>query len=194
MERGVGLPTAEKKDSQGICFLGKVTLDEFLRAYIPPKRGLVLNVAGQKIGEHNGAHFYTIGQRQGIGNIKHQKGNTIHKPVYVAAKDISQNIVIVADGSEHPALYRQEVELVDVNFVKPDPAGNIRTNGSTKVLARVRYRQPLVEARLYRPETSNTQFETHRLVFSHPIKFVAPGQSAVFYTEGGEMLGGGVIK
>ncbi|TSC81678.1 MAG: tRNA-specific 2-thiouridylase, partial [Parcubacteria group bacterium Gr01-1014_20] len=63
--RKAGLPTAEKKDSQGICFVGKVTLDDFLKEYLPEKRGEVFSVSGEKLGEHNGAHFYTIGQRQG---------------------------------------------------------------------------------------------------------------------------------
>ncbi len=181
--RRAGLPTAEKKDSQGICFLGRVAIADFVGQYIPEKRGMVVSTAGEEIGEHAGAHLYTIGQRQGIGNIKHQKGNRVHVPVYVAEKHIEANTIVVAQGPDHPALYRAEIELADVNLI--GEMGGF--SPEAPVLARVRYRQPLAKARVEK-HTSGI-----RIVFDEPQKFVAPGQSAVFYSESGELLGGGVI-
>lgn len=185
--RKAGLPTAEKKDSQGICFLGKVSLVDFLKLYIPEKPGPVLDLAGRKIGEHQGAHFYTIGQRQGIGNVKHQKGIQIHAPLYVAEKDVDKNTIVVAESAENPALYRQEINLRDVNFLQPANNKKIKM----AVYARVRYRQPLAEAELVKILSSKS--ETWSLIFKNAQKFVAPGQSAVFYSSKGELLGGGVI-
>lgn len=186
-----GLPTADKKDSQGICFLGKVTIPDFLKDYLPEKKGLVLNEVGEKIGEHIGAHFYTIGQRQGIGNIKHQRGNKIHKPVYVVSKNIKDNTVIVAEEG-NDLLRVKEVILTGVNFVNQNDESRIENYGEITVLARVRYRQLLFEAKLQRVWNSDLRFKNidnlvsskkkkFKLVFDKPQKFVAIGQSAVFY-------------
>lgn len=173
------LSTAEKKDSQGICFLGKVTLADFLKDYIPSERGEVLTTNGEKVGEHEGAEFYTIGQRHvGVGGLA--------RPHYVAEKDVEKNTVVVAGGSENPALYRKEIELADVSFVSSQHS-NILKNVGVSVLARVRYRQPLAKAGIMKHESGI------KLVFDEPQKFVAPGQSAVFYSNKGELLGGGVI-
>ncbi len=193
-----GLPTAEKKDSQGICFLGKVNLDDFLKKYIPEKRGDVLlalsraegDIIYKKIGKHKGAHFYTIGQRHGLGI-----GGS-EKPYYVAEKNVKKNIIVVAEGDDNPALCKKEIELTDVNFINPVNS-QILENLRINILTRVRYRQPLVSAIL--------KIENYKLKikFDTPVKFVAPGQSAVFYKEdpsinsgrsrGLRMLGGGVI-
>ena len=200
--RRAGLPTADKKDSQGICFLGMVSMDEFLDKYIPKRKGDVLDAKGKKIGEHIGAHFYTIGQRQGIGNIKHQKGNQTHKPVYVSRKDVRKNVVVVEEEGS-PALYRSVARLSDLNIINPiGPKKDKRTK--INVWARVRYRQPLAPAVLEKSQAPNSKYQTWKLVFKEPQKFVAEGQSAVFYlpvrsgTKGGDknglvMLGGGVI-
>ena len=210
MAREFGLPTAEKKDSQGICFLGKVTLDKFLSQYIPEKRGLVLTAAGEKIGEHKGAHFYTIGQRHiSIANrqspIVNREEN--FKPCYVAEKDIKTNTLVVVEDDENPALYRKEIELTDVNFITSFLPFLIRASKGMEVLARIRYRQPLVKATLIftddikisadiknkNPRKSALKSASIRVLFEKPQKAVAPGQSAVFYDEKGGMLGGGVI-
>lgn len=183
--RRAKLPTAEKKDSQGICFLGQVKLEDFLKDYIPQRRGAVLSLAGEKIGEHSGAQFYTIGQRHGVGNLKHAKGNRIHAPLYVAAKNVRKNTLTVAEGADHEALYRKEVKVAGANWL--GKAGSVPAGG-LKVLARVRYRQPLAPARLLKTGKGL------KLVFDAPQKFVAEGQSAVWYSKNGEMLGGGVIK
>ncbi len=185
--RKAGLPTAEKKDSQGICFLGKVTLNEFLKQYIPAKRGKVLSANGKVLGEHQGAHFYTIGQRHiGISNqASITRGAHEVKPVYVAEKDVKTNILVMAEGGNNPALYKKEIELVGVNFINPI------TNYQLPIIvyARVRYRQPLAGATFYKLTA-----KSYKLLFEKPQKAVALGQSAVFYSKDGEMLGGGVIK
>lgn len=179
LARKFGLPNAEKKDSQGICFLGQVTLKEFLGNYLPQKKGLVLNTSGTIIGEHDGAYFYTIGQRNGLGI----GGNK--KPVYVAEKDVKENAILVAEEND-PALYRKEIELRNVNLINSE----LRIKNHElriPVLARVRYRQPLAKALFI------IQDSLFKLIFNKPQKFVASGQSAVMYDSNGKMLGGGVI-
>ncbi len=176
-----GLPNAEKKDSQGICFLGQVTLKDFLGNYIPEKMGLVLNSAGETVGKHSGAYFYTIGQRRIGVNLQPTTNN--QQPFYVASKDVKTNTVVIA-SEDDPMLYKKEIELRDVNLVNMElslPPGRAGGRGiknkelSVPVLARVRYRQPLVPASFV---IHNSLF---KLVFSQPQKFVASGQSAVFY-------------
>ncbi|MBI4094699.1 MAG: tRNA 2-thiouridine(34) synthase MnmA [Candidatus Liptonbacteria bacterium] len=236
MARKAGLPTAEKKDSQGICFLGKVTLGDFLREYIPEKRGEVLlalsDVEGsmkyKKIGEHSGAEFYTIGQRHiGVANSKWQPRRKVGapteasgmayskeqrtkgkdpKPLYVASKDVRSNTVTVAEGSENPALYRKEISLTSVSFINLKHTNILEYVGMsrTQVFARVRYRQPLAKATLLLSNSRELESSegNAKLIFDEPQKFIAPGQSAVFYLPsvalakegiGMEMLGGGVI-
>lgn len=173
------LPNADKKDSQGICFLGQVSLKDFLGNYIPEKKGIVVNTAGKVLGEHKGAYFYTIGQRSGLGI----GGNA--KPYYVAEKDIKSNAILVAEEGD-PALSRKEIDLTGINFINPSQS-LIRANGRISVLTRVRYRQPLFKA------TLAMSGKKYRLIFDKPQKFVAIGQSAVIYLKSGEMLGGGII-
>ncbi|HUC31744.1 MAG TPA: tRNA 2-thiouridine(34) synthase MnmA [Candidatus Paceibacterota bacterium] len=184
--RRAGLPTAEKKDSQGICFLGKFSLDDFLKQYIPEHRGALLTTGGEHVGEHSGAEFYTIGQRHIDADFRFPKtgGVSERKPLYVASKDAATNTVVMAEGSDDPALYRNEVELAQVNFI----SGIVLENGPLQVYARVRYRQPLSAATLSKLQNGN-----YKLIFSMPQKFVAEGQSAVFYGVEGEILGGGII-
>ncbi len=210
------LPTAEKKDSQGICFLGKVKLPEFLKEYIKPKRGDVLDTEGNKIGEHEGVQFYTIGQRHinlqhttnpPDGRAGNKQWNTNRRPYYVVEKDIKTNTLVVAEGDDNPALFKKEVELTNVHFISPpENYFPIRANRKIvgeeriEVLARVRYRQQLVKAelvisnkKLLNSKKRKLPVTSYQLQFTDPIKFIAPGQSAVFYSRDGEMLGGGVI-
>ncbi len=175
--KSANLPTAGKKDSQGICFVGKVTLAEFLSRYIPEESGAVLTVNGEVIGEHRGAQFYTIGQRH--TGADYRKKTQI--PYYIADKNMTKNTITVAEGGDNPKLYRQKVNLDGLNFI--NPKNRQFSRGDMPVLARVRYRQPLARAVL----------KGNELVFDRLQKFVAPGQSAVFYSDRGEMLGGGVI-
>ncbi len=165
------LLTSEKKDSQGICFLGQVSLADFLKDYIPAKKGVVLNTSGEKVGQHNGAHFYTIGQRHGLG-----LGELSNTPHYISEKSVRDNTITVAEGDKNEELFKDEVDLIDLHFIKDQPK-------QKTVFARLRYRQPLFKALL----------NNNKLIFSDPQKFIAPGQSAVFYDAQGQMLGGGVI-
>ncbi|MDP3947448.1 MAG: tRNA 2-thiouridine(34) synthase MnmA [bacterium] len=205
MARRFGLPTAEKKDSQGICFLGKVSLCEFLKTRIPERLGAVVTTDGKKIGEHRGAWFYTIGQRHiGVANrgiARTERGTTRTKdadPLYVAAKDVKTNTLVVAEGNDNPALYRTKVTLADVSFIRSLPS-LIRGNkgimeNKIHVLARVRYRQPLAPATLViKRHEIRSKGSRYSLIFDRPQKFVASGQSAVLYSARGEVLGGGVI-
>jgi len=208
--RRARLPTAEKKDSQGICFLGKVTLADFLKQYIKEEPGTILTTDGRVIGKHRGAYFYTIGQRHGLDlSGKHRalgiKGRGETKPHYVVGKDITTNTVVVAEGSDNLALFQKKVSLNGIRFISKKSAMPKKIS----VMARVRYRQPLSQAILLLDSR-----EKGVLVFKQPQKFVAPGQSAVFYkprrgfssnkastfdkstvdkSEDMEMLGGGVI-
>jgi len=180
-----GLPNADKKDSQGICFLGRVSLPDFLRRYIKFRKGQVTTIDGKVLGEHHGAHYYTIGQRHGLGI-----GGT-GQPLYVVAKDVKKNIVMVVEGSDHPALYKKEILLTDVNFI----ASINNYQSPFTVYTRVRYRQPLARARVLFLSSQAHQYSKQLILqFVRPVKFVAEGQSAVFYTKSGEMLGGGIIQ
>ncbi|MBI5732937.1 tRNA-specific 2-thiouridylase [Candidatus Jorgensenbacteria bacterium] len=185
--RKAGLPTAEKKDSQGICFLGKVALDEFLKGYIPSRRGEVVTVNGERIGEHEGAWYYTIGQRHGLNlddknRLLKVKGKEETQAHYVAIKDIATNTVVVAGGNNHPSLFRESIKISEANFINP----NIKMPDT--IWVRIRYRQPLVLAKFMQLDSS-----IYQLIFAKPQKFVAPGQSAVFYSKDRELLGGGII-
>ena len=182
-----GLPTAEKKDSQGICFLGMVDVKDFLKKYINAKKGKILNAEGEVIGTHEGAVFYTIGQRHGLHIDTKVRGAHDSQAHYVAAKDVKKNILVVAEGSEDPILFRKEITLVGVNMVMP-----IDIKKKIIVVARVRYRQPVSEAVLEKINGSK-KTETYKLTFKRPQKFVAEGQSAVFYTKSGGLVGGGII-
>lgn len=182
-----GLPTAEKKDSQGVCFLGQINMKDFLSEYIPREKGDIVDTEGNKLGEHEGAAFYTIGQRRGLDLAQKNaklgiSGETETKPHYIAEKDIKTNSIVVAEGDSNPSLFKNGVNLTNVNFVYEEPTDNI------EVMARIRYRQTLFEATLERLN------DNWLLKFKKPQKFISPGQSAVFYTKEGEMIGGGVIK
>ncbi len=189
--RKADLPTAGKKDSQGICFLGAVKFKDFLKQYLPVKKGDILNIEGEKIGEHDGVWFYTIGQRRiDVVGRKTQIAN--QKPHYVVKKDIKKNTLVIAEGNDAPMLYKKEIELTSVNFIN---RAIYNFKSVIPVFARIRYRQPLVKAELKKIGNG------WKLIFSKPVKFVAPGQSAVFYeykkhpsaSSGLKMLGGGVI-
>lgn len=182
--KDAGLPNAERKDSQGICFLGKVSMPDFLKRFIEPTPGEIITTSGEVIGEHKGLSFYTIGQRHmGLSGLTWgEKGSGERKPIFVSGKDPEKNLLIVAEGEDDPALFRDSVSLSSVNFISgKSPESRL------KVKARVRYRQPLFSATLIREKNNWT------LLFDKPVRFVAPGQSAVFYSDEDEMIGGGII-
>jgi len=164
------LPNAERKDSQGVCFVGKINFAEFLKEYIPPKAGKIVDTDGNTLGQHEGAYYYTIGQRKGLG----LSGG----PYYVVGTNLKKNQVLVS--KEERDLYRSEVKVKNINwFAKPKKKG---------VSASIRYRQ--------KPAPGSFAIDKFgrggKLVFKEPQRAVTPGQLAVIY-EGDQMLAGGVI-
>ncbi|HAJ99828.1 MAG TPA: tRNA 2-thiouridine(34) synthase MnmA [Bacteroidales bacterium] len=216
--RKCNLVTAEKKDSQGLCFIGKVRLPEFLQQQLAPKSGKIVliddpyplehatnnhfdfssdtleetalqsivsapdfaNLPIREIGEHNGAHFYTIGQRKGL-NVGGMK-----EPLFIVATDTKQNILYTAMGENHPALFRKGLFIMakDVHWIRKDM--QLLPGARMRVLTRIRYRQPLTPATLVMCQSGAY------LIFDHPQKAIAPGQFAAWYL-GDECIGSGVI-
>lgn len=170
--RKFGLPNAERKDSQGICFVGKVDVVHFLKQYISPRKGEIVDMAGRVLGMHEGAMYYTIGQRSGLG----LSGG----PYYVVNKDFAANKLQVTKNEQD--LQRKDVLLQDINWMSEKPAESL------EVTARIRYRQDRVAATLI--PTENRAF---RLVFQEPQRAVTPGQFAVLYQDE-TLIGGGVIQ
>jgi tRNA-specific 2-thiouridylase len=179
--RKAQLPTAEKKDSQGICFLGKFDFGDFLRENIKVKIGDIVDVEGKKVGEHDGVWLYTIGQKHGFRNFS-------GRSFYVIAKNIDRNELIVDyEGSKN--LYCKEFEVNSLNFLDIKTEENFKLKKPIEVLVRNRYRQALQKAILLKVEDSKAKIELKK-----PDKiFPASGQSAVFYKKDGQMLGGGII-
>ena len=200
-----GLVTAEKRDSQGLCFVGKVSLPDFLQQKLTTKKGDIVQIAdthpmyaktpdntpagladkfvytpedGNVVGTHNGAHFFTVGQRKGlaVGGTK--------KPLFVLATDVQKNSIYVGEDKDHPGLYRTAlwIDQADVHWIRPD----LETDQLLKVQARIRYRQPLVTATLH-PTTAGMS-----LVFNAPQSAIAAGQFAAWYLDN-ELIGSGVI-
>ena len=172
-----GLATAEKEESQGVCFIGEFNMEDFLKKYIKPKKGEVATSDGKIIGEHNGLAFYTIGQRHGFGFGGGEGG-----PYYIAEKDFKNNRLIVADKKEEKNFSRKEVAVENTNWISAVP------KIGKKYQARIRYRQPLEEC-----EVAEISKNSTKIIFKNPQRAVTPGQSLVVY-DGEEMVGGGVIS
>jgi len=173
LARKFNLPNADKKDSQGLCFIGKVDVNKFLKEYIPQKKGIVITTKGKKIGEHEGVQYYTIGQRKGIGI-----GGGI--PYYVVGKDIKTNILTV--GSKYDEnLFANQLTIENISWVSGKP------KLPKKYQASIRYRQEPQEVKI----TENFDGSL-RLNFKEPQRAVTSGQSAVIY-DGDVVLGGGII-
>ncbi|HEC30626.1 MAG TPA: hypothetical protein ENI66_01260 [Candidatus Yonathbacteria bacterium] len=173
-----GLPTAQKKDSQGLCFMGMLDMKEFLKEFIPEKKGQVLNESGKVVGEHDGASFYTIGQRHGF--VITQK-STEEEPYYIVDKDVEKNTLTVSskENMEHVG-GRKTVTLHDTNWIGEEP------KEGKSYRARVRYRGELLECsvKMLNESRAEVTFEENQ---------IAPaGQSLVIY-DGERCLGGGVI-
>ena len=171
-----GLSTAEKEESQGVCFIGEFNMEDFLKKYIKPKKGEVATAGGKIIGEHNGLAFYTIGQRHGFGFGGGEGG-----PYYIVEKDFKNNRLVVAEKKEEKKFNRKEVAAQNTNWISSVP------EMGKKYLARIRYRQPLEECEIIKISKNSAKF-----VFENPQRAVTPGQSLVIYDKE-EMLGGGVI-
>ena len=182
LAREYGLPTSEKKDSTGICFIGERPFREFLSTYLPANPGPICTPDGQQIGEHHGLMYYTIGQRQGLG-----LGGRSDAPEgawYVAAKDLDRNRLIVVQG-EHPMLFSTGIEVTDESWIGDRPLAATGSDLQCKV--KVRYRQADQDCHLRRLPDGNLDVR-----FATRQRAVATGQFAVFY-QGDQCLGGGII-
>ncbi len=170
------LATALKKDSQGICFVGKIGIRDFLSQYITTVQGAIKTTEGVEVGTHDGAIFYTIGQRHGL-NV----GGGL--PYYVVGKDMKKNEVYVTTDLNDDVLWRKDVDIQDVHWIHPDDALD-----EQMLEVRTRYRAPLVKA-LYLSRSDKRGV----ISFEEQVRALTPGQSAVFY-KGDQCLGGGIIS
>ena len=206
--KNAGLATAGKKDSQGLCFIGKVHLPDFLQQKLLPKKGKAIEIAadaavfkngksndvehltepftlspdlGKVIGEHNGAHYYTIGQRKGL-NIGGKP-----KPMFIIGTDTEKNVIYMGMGEDHPGLHRKGlfIPTADEHWVRTDLA--LKSGEQKDYMARIRYRQKLEPCTLYKKEKGLY------IIFETPQKAITPGQFAAWY-EGEELIGSGVIS
>ena len=205
--READLPSAGKKDSQGICFVGKVDLPVFLQQKIKAKEGDIVEIFrsfyegrpepscleemarpiryrredGKVIGKHIGVQYYTIGQRKGLGIGGHAES------AFLIANDVENNLLFVGEGQNHPGLYRQALRIRpdEVHWIRPDLAPG--PDAQYRCRVRIRYRQPLQEAVLH------TRPDGLYIAFDKPQRGITPGQFAVWYTDEGEMTGSGVI-
>ncbi len=179
----LGLKTAQKKDSTGICFIGERRFAEFLRRYLPAQPGMIETPQGQCLGEHQGLMFYTEGQRQGLG-IGGRRGAQA-EPWYVLAKDVQRNVLVVGQG-DHPGLYAQALWANEMHWIQ-SPEKN------QPITAKIRYRQQDQRVtRLQAPDAADQPDALWKVEFAEPQRAISPGQSVVFY-QGMHCLGGGVI-
>lgn len=172
-----GLPNAKRKDSQGICFLGRVPINQFLAQYIPDTPGPIVNHTGAVVGEHPGLHHFTIGQRKGLG----VPSNHDFEHYVVVAKDYPSNTLRIAfDHPQTDGLWQQAAIVHGLNAIAPLP-----TQPAT-ILARPRYRDPLVPV-MFEP----LERDRARITFSEPQRALASGQVVAFH-EGDRLLGGAI--
>lgn len=209
----IGLVTADKKDSQGLCFIGKVRLPDFLQQQLKPREGVIVQIPkdsslynrpvpefrdqeealkfksskfqytmadGKTVGRHQGAHYFTKGQRKGLA-----VGGTA-EPLFVIDTDVDQNVIYAGEGKEHRGLYRSAlfVDASEIHWIREDLA--IAEGESLAVSARIRYRQTLEKATLYRSR------DGLYVSFENEQSAITEGQFVVWY-QGDELLGSGVI-
>lgn len=203
------LATAKRKDSQGICFVGKVDLPQFLQQKLAAKSGNVHEIKadwpkfdrpiteddlaalaapwpftvrdGKKIGTHQGAHFYTIGQRKGLG-IGGRK-----ESLFILATDVKENVIYVGEGEHHPGLYRRALRIDPKQVHWVNPTHQMQPGERRRYAIRIRYRQPLQGGELILRE------EGLYILFDEPQRGIASGQFAAWY-DGDELIGSGVIR
>jgi tRNA-specific 2-thiouridylase len=181
LARRLGLATATKRDSTGICFIGERRFRDFLARYLPHDHGPIETPAGLRVGEHQGLAYYTIGQRQGLG-IGGQRG-AAEAPWFVAAKDGARNALIVVQGGEHPLLLAGGARIAQVHWIAGAPP-----DLPLACRARARHRQPLQACTVLGYDRDRAQVRFHT-----PQRALAPGQALVLY-RGNECLGGGIIE
>ncbi len=181
-----GLPTAQKKDSQGICFIGEVKMADFLKAYVPEHPGPIIRATdNQVIGEHRGLHYYTIGQRKGIGI----PSNTDNKAYCVVGKRAADHALLVAfDETEAPGLWTSDSVVHSLSFI------NEPIIESTNLECRVRYRDPRVQIEYIPDGGDDHQIPpaSIHIKFSTPQRALAAGQILALY-RGEQLIGGGVF-
>ena len=208
LAREAGLPSADKKDSQGICFVGKVDLPVFLQQKLASREGDIVEIPrsfyegrpepdtleamaepvryrredGKVIGRHIGAQYYTIGQRKGLGIGGHAES------CFLIANDMENNLIFVGEGQDHPGLYRRALRILpgEVHWIRPDRT--LQPGEDRRYRVRIRYRQPLQEAVLH------ARADGLYIAFAEPQRGITPGQFAVWYADDGEMEGSGVIE
>lgn len=168
------LPNADRKESMGLCFVGKIRLDEFLKQKLAAKEGDIINSEGKVLGRHQGTSFYTLGQRQGL----HIGGSG---PYYVIAKDVIKNTITVSQNAEDASLITTNVQISGTHWI------NKPTDLNQKFQARFRHQQELQEVIL--EESENDQYTVR---FTNPQRAAVSGQSLVLYN-GQECLGGGIL-
>ncbi len=176
LAEAAGLSNYNRRDSTGICFIGERDFKSFLSRYIPAQPGEIHTLAGALKGRHDGAMYYTIGQRQGLGIGGEGEA------WYVVGKDVRQNILYVEQGEKHPALYSAALLAGQTHWI-----GGNSLSLPGRLLAKTRYRQPDQDCLVTATEGGL------RVDFDTPQRAIAPGQSVVFYA-GDECLGGGVIE
>jgi len=174
------LKTHDKKDSTGICFIGERRFKDFLERYIAARPGAIEDLDGNELGRHRGLMYHTLGQRQGLG-IGGRAGRA-DAPWYVVDKDPENNVLLVVQGNDHPALFKRSLTAGAIYWVGGEPPAL-----PLRCTAKARYRQPDQTCTLYRAEAG------YRVEFDEPQRALTPGQSAVFYL-GERCLGGGVIE
>jgi tRNA-uridine 2-sulfurtransferase len=178
LAREIGLPNAGKKDSQGICFIGEVKINDFLEKFIPESPGPIVNLRGETLGEHRGLHRYTLGQRRGIGI----PSNADHEFYVVVAKRLESNELVVAFESERPdPIWHPSVRLHQISWLTPEPPRR-----QTRLEVRVRYRDPRVPATFIPLPDGGAE-----LRFDAPQRALAAGQVCALHA-GDHVLGGGV--
>jgi tRNA-specific 2-thiouridylase len=178
--REAGLANHAKRDSTGICFIGERPFRAFLARYLPREPGPMITPEGERVGDHEGLMYYTLGQRQGLGIGGRRTGGG--EPWYVAAKDPGSNTLTVVQGHDHPLLQKRQLHAADASWI----AGAAPRAGEA-LAAKTRYRQADSACRLTVADTLAFDLD-----FAAPQWAVTPGQSAVLY-RGDECLGGGVI-
>ena len=181
MARDAGFPNHRKKDSTGICFIGERRFSDFLARFLPARPGEIRTLEGRTVGEHQGLMYYTLGQRKGLG-IGGLEGAD-ETPWFVVEKDLERNVLLVAQGHDHPRLLKSSLAASQLHWVagRPPPL-------PLACEARIRHRQPLQACRV-----EGADGDACRVLFERPQRAVTPGQSVVFYA-GRECLGGGIIE
>ena len=181
MAKKAGFVTHDKKDSTGICFVGEQPFREFLSRFIPIKKGEIKTPEGKTIGEHEGVHLYTLGQRQGlgIGGVK----DASDEPWYVVDKDVENNILVAAQGIDHPLLQSHSLVACDVHWI----AGRA-PDLPLSCAAKTRYRQPDQSCRV-----QDAGQDRISVTFDNSQRAVTPGQFIVLY-QGDNCIGSGVIE